>query len=261
MIPKAPLLKVQGLTKSYKSRGRWLNHFTLRALDHVSFTLQPQRVLAVTGGSGSGKTTLLRLLAGIDTPDSGKIELCALPKMKELPPRHHCIRMIFTTQNHGLNPLLCVGKNLEQPLLHTNIESAEQRHQQILEALSLVELLPEHYDFYPHQLSLGERIRVAIARAIIVKPRLLLADDFLSHLDRTAQAQMVNLLLKLRLELKLGLIICFSDIDLIRHLSDQLLIMHQGRIIEKGSSQKILAKPKHPISQRLIDSFYNEFRL
>jgi ABC-type antimicrobial peptide transport system, ATPase component len=169
--------------------------------------------------------------------------------------------MIFQDPNSSLNPQLRVGRILEAPLrLNTDL-TEEERANTVIDTLRMVGLLPEHALFYPQMISLGQKQRVALARALILDPKIIVADEAFSMLDVSMRSQIVNLLLKLQERLGLSYVVVANDLGLVRHISDKVLIMHQGEVVESGLTSEVFANPQHDVTKRLIQNHGHEYRL
>ena len=256
-----PLLRVIDIGKSFTERRGLFRKETVCALAHVSFTLNPGETLALVGEAGSGKSTLAKILAGVVAPTEGEIQIDGhLLPPDDYEQRCKQIRMIFQDPNSSLNPRLRIGRILEAPLmLNTNMTPEERAHK-VQETLRMVGLLPDHALFYPQMISSGQKQRVALARALIMSPRIIVADETFSMLDLSVRSQIINLLLKLQEELGIAYVIVANDLGLVRHISDKVIVMHQGRVVETGTTQSVFANPQHEVTKRLIQSYGHEYR-
>jgi cationic peptide transport system ATP-binding protein len=247
------LLSVSNLSKIYKAKHYWLNRRSICALEPISFTLQAQQTLAIIGSIGSGKSTLAKLLVGAEIPTTGTIKLNGqLLTDGDFSERCQHIRMIFQESSTTLNPSLTIEQLLDEPLiLNTNLDKPA-RQELIRNTLHRVGLLAEHLNFYPHMLSGGQKQRISLARAIILSPQIIILDESLASLDPTLRAQMINLLLDLQQQMGLAYILISQNLGIVRHLSDQLLVLVDGRLVEHGVTQKVLRSPRHPYTKKLI---------
>ena len=247
------LLEVNNLTKSFRDGHRWLIPQYQRALGPISFTLKEQHTLSVIGNSGSGKTTLARILVGAEQRTSGEIIL----EGEQLESKNHiqrcrAIRMIFQDANTSLNPRMRIGNLLEEPLKFTTDMSAKEREQNVYEKLRQVGLLPEHAHFYPHMISGGQKQRIAVARALMLDPHIIVADEALSVLDMSVRSQIINLLLRLQREMGLSYIFVSHNIHVVRHISDKVMVLDQGCVIEMGNTEQVFKHPKHDQTRKLL---------
>jgi|SRR5690554_951567 len=249
------LLQVEQLRKVYSQREGLFKVKEFVALDGVSFTLEQGKTMAIMGANGSGKSTLAALISGASTPTSGRI----LFADEELQPgnyqqRAQHIRMIFQDADASLNPHLTLGRQLEEPLLFNTKLNARQRQERIMRTLQQVGLLAEHMVFYPHMMSTGQKQRASIARAIILQPKLLVADEALATLDSSVRAQIINLLLDLQRDLKMSYIFISQSPEIVRHMADEVIIMKDGRILEYGAVADIFNAPKEQYTEMMLTS-------
>lgn len=249
-----PILKVQALNKQYKTRDGLFRSRFFSALENVSFCLNKGETLAIIGETGSGKSTLGRILAGAEASDRGQILLQGqiieddgkrIVQSKEL-------RLIFQDPMKSLNPSLTIEKILSEILeLNTQLNE-QQRRDKINETLLTVGLLAEHRNYYAHMFSGGQIQRVALARAIILDPLVLILDEALSSLDPSVRAQTVNLLLSLQRKIGLSYVLITNHLSLVRHMSDSLLILDQGKAIEYGKTSELFSCAQSKQGQRLL---------
>jgi len=241
-----------------------LNHGAFRPADHlqavsgVSFTIEAGKTLAVVGESGCGKSTLARMVSLIETPAAGELKLGLVDVLQASTAERHALRrtvqLVFQNPYGSLNPRKKIGAILEAPLEINTTLDATQRAEQAKAMLALVGLRPEHYDRYPHMFSGGQRQRIAIARALMLKPALIVADEPVSALDVSIQAQVLNLLADLQRELGLAYLFISHDLGVVRHIADDLLVMYLGHTMEQGDKRTIFAQPLHPYTQALLAS-------
>jgi dipeptide transport system ATP-binding protein len=228
---------------------------TLKALDGVSFTLGAGRTLAVVGESGCGKSTLARLVTLIERPTAGTLEIAGHPvtgagrgTLREL---RRAVQIVFQDPYGSLNPRKKVGAILEEPLVINTSLSRAERRAAAREMMARVGLRPEHYDRYPHMFSGGQRQRIAIARALMLRPRIVVADEPASALDVSIQAQVLNLLMDLQDEFDLAYLFISHDLSVVRHIADEVMVMYLGRPVETGAVEAILrCWPARPRSTR-----------
>lgn len=250
-----PVLKVQALCKTYQVRSGLFSRKQLNVLQNISFCLGEGQTLAIIGETGSGKSTLARVLAGAEVSDTGQI-LLGSDTIEDTGLRNvSCrqIRLIFQDSNRSLNPGLTIGDMLSDCLRFNTKLTEKQRQIKIKETLSKVGLLPEHHHYYPHMFSGGQLQRVALARALILDPKVLVLDEALSSLDPSVRAQIVNLLLKLQKETGLSFILITHHLSTVRHMSDQVVVMHHGQIVEHGATENVFLSPQSTITQRLLN--------
>jgi peptide/nickel transport system ATP-binding protein len=257
---RAPLLEVRNLVKYFAVReieGLRMTHGTVKAVDDISFILREGDTLGLVGESGCGKSTTSRLITCLDKPTSGSIlfrgqEISTL-REKDLRPLRREIQMIFQDPYSSLNPRQTVGAILRTPLKVHGLAKGKEKAR-IQELLELVGLNPEHINRYPSEFSGGQRQRIGIARALAVEPKLIIADEPVSALDVSIQAQVMNLLAKLRKELDLSFIFIAHDLGVIRHFCDNVAVMYLGKIVERGNKAQIYGAPQHPYTQALLSA-------
>jgi peptide/nickel transport system ATP-binding protein len=256
---EAPLLEVADLVKHYPlKRGllgdREVNR--VRAVDGVSFSVQRGETLGLVGESGSGKSTLSRTVLQLLQPTSGSVrfegrEIAGLSRRQMRPLRPE-MQMIFQDPYASLNPRKRVGQIVGEPLrLHGRASGAELRHS-VLELLERVGLSPEHYQRYPHEFSGGQRQRIGIARALALRPKLIVADEPVSALDVSIRAQILDLLDELQDEFGLTYLFVAHDIGVVRHVSDRIAVMHDGKIVEQGPADRVCEQPSDPYTKSLL---------
>ncbi|MBE0387075.1 dipeptide transport system ATP-binding protein [Pseudoalteromonas luteoviolacea DSM 6061] len=248
------MLKVQALNKSFKTRAGLFKRQKTQVLKSVSFAVTPGQTLAVIGETGSGKSTLAKVLAGAEEVDSGQILLNGNMIVDDGIKNRECrhIRLIFQDPTRSLNPGLTIGEMLDDCLRFNTKLTEQQRESKIELTLSRVGLLSEHYDYYPHMFSGGQLQRVALARALILDPKVVVLDEALSSLDPSVRAQIVNLLLKLQKETALSYILITHHLSLVKHMSDKLLVLDKGEVVEYGASAAIFGNPKSKVTQKLL---------
>ncbi|MFC3095011.1 ATP-binding cassette domain-containing protein [Alteromonas sediminis] len=221
-------------------------------LGPISLEIARGESIAIIGENQTGKSLLAKLLVGAIEPHGGRISLhCHDGKTG---PRDQSIRMMFQFSSHALNPALSVAKILEEPLLRNTDMDKVSREQLIEETLLKVGLLREHAYHYRHMLSDGQQQRIALARAIILSPNVLVADEPFAALDPSIRSQTVNLLLKLQKEMGLSFVFISHNLGIVRHIADKILVMDKGQIIESGKTDTVFKWPQHDITKRLIMS-------
>jgi dipeptide transport system ATP-binding protein len=234
------------------------SHATIKALNGVSFSLHAGRTLAVVGESGSGKSTLARLLTLIENPTAGSllIESEDVAHASETTRRRlrREIQIVFQNPFASLNPRQAIGKALEEPLLvNTGLKPAE-RKAEALSIMAKVGLRPEYYRRYPHMFSGGQRQRIAIARALMLKPKILVLDEPVSALDVSIRAQALNLLASLQEEFGLAYVFVSHDLSVVRHIADDVMVIYLGSAVELGERDAIFGRPQHPYTQALLSA-------
>ncbi|MCW3476602.1 dipeptide ABC transporter ATP-binding protein [Rhodovastum sp. RN2-1] len=246
-----------GLARHYRVRqGLFAPPAVLKALDGVSFTLQAARTLAVVGESGCGKSTLARLVTLIDKPTAGTLRIAGQDAIAPSPPVRRQLRRavhtVFQNPYGSLNPRKTIGAIIEEPLAVNTGLGRVQRRDAVREMMAKVGLRPEHYDRYPHMFSGGQRQRIAIARSLMLRPKLVVADEPVSALDVSIQAQVLNLLKDLQQEFGLSYLFISHDLAVVRHIADEILVMYLGRGVEQGTKERIFAQPLHPYTRALL---------
>ena len=255
------LLNVSNLSKSYKRSARFLSSGFRPTLGPLSFTLQQGKTLAIVGESGSGKSTLVQTIAGLITPSSGEIYIKGQP-LSSLSRQARCqsIRMIFQDPSNSLNPKMQIGRILAAPLkLNTKLNDNEIA-KQIKKTLNLVGLLPDYLDFYPNMLSPVQQHQVALARAMILNPDIIIADEILATLDISLRFKIVNLLLNIQEKIGISYIFVAHNMSLVRHMSDQIIVMHNGLIVEDNATEEIYNNPQTTFTKHLLQSHQPDYR-
>ncbi|BBE74711.1 dipeptide ABC transporter ATP-binding protein [Oharaeibacter diazotrophicus] len=257
-LSTAPVLAAEGLARHYRlSRGPFAEAATVRALAEASFTLTAGRTLAVVGESGCGKSTLARLVTMIEPPTAGRLVVdgkAVEPGARVGAEVRRAVQIVFQDPYGSLNPRQKIGHILEEPLgINTKLAAAERRA--AAEAMmARVGLRPEHYDRYPHMFSGGQRQRIAIARALMLRPKILVLDEPVSALDVSIQAQVLNLLMDLQQEFGLAYLFISHDLSVVRHIADEVMVMYLGRAVEHGSRDEIFGNPRHPYTRALLSA-------
>jgi dipeptide transport system ATP-binding protein len=253
------ILEARDLTRDYSvSRGAFRSPATIKALSGVSFSLQAGRTLAVVGESGSGKSTLARLLTLIENPTAGALLIdgedvahASAAKRKGL---RREIQIVFQNPYGSLNPRQTIGKALEEPLLVNTRLGAAERKAEALSIMAKVGLRPEYYHRYPHMFSGGQRQRIAIARALMLKPKILVLDEPVSALDVSIRAQALNLLASLQEEFALAYVFVSHDLSVVRHIADEVMVIYLGHAVELGQRDAIFMSPQHPYTRALLSA-------
>ncbi|MCP4987447.1 MAG: ATP-binding cassette domain-containing protein [Colwellia sp.] len=249
------LLDVKGIEKSFKLKGHWYHKRKFTALSPLSFTVEAKKTLAIVGETGSGKSTLAKILVGAETPSAGKIFLNGqLLQNQRFKQRCQHIRMIFQDSGTTLNPSLTIQELLDEPLtLNTDLDEKERR-QLIRTTLQKVGLLGDHMNFYPHMFSGGQKQRISLARAIILEPQVIILDEALAALDPSLRSQMINLLLDLQQQMGLAYILISHNLGIVRHFSDDVMVLSHGEVVESGKTMQVMRNPHHKVTQKLMMS-------
>jgi len=252
----APLLRIEGLTRVYRSRG-WLGGgLVTRAVDGVSFDVMPGETLGLVGESGSGKSTTGRLVMGLEEPDAGRVvfdgtDLGALSPARRKPFRRR-MQIVFQDPYAALNPRMRVGDFVEEPLIVHGISG--DRRAQVAELFRTVGLDPAFMRRFPHEFSGGQRQRIGIARAIALQPQFLVADEPITALDVSIQAQIVNLFQDLQERMGLALLFIAHDLSMVRYLCTRVAVMLKGRIVESGPTEAVFDNAQHAYTQALLSA-------
>jgi len=253
------LLEVNNLSKNFVSRSGLFKKTVQEAVKPVNFSLEAGQTIGFIGQNGSGKSTLAKMLAGVIEPTSGEIRVNGeLMEHKDYSTRCKVIRMIFQDPNTSLNPRIQIGRILEGPLKRNTNMSPEARTARVKATLQRVGLLPEHAYFYPQMLATGQKQRVCLARALILQPSIIVADEALNGLDMAMRSQIINLFLELQEEMGLSFVYVSQHIGIIKHITDKLIVMHEGNVVEAGTTQEVISNPQHQITQRLVESHFNK---
>ena len=255
-----PILTANNLKRHYEVKGGFMKpNATVRALDGASFTLTPGKTLAVVGESGSGKSTLARVVTMIETPTEGdliiggrKIGPEGASKDRDL---RAMVQIVFQDPYGSLNPRQTIGQTLMEPLLLNRPEiGAAEREKRARDMLTMVGLRPEHFERYPHMFSGGQRQRVAVARALMLEPKILVLDEPVSALDLSIQSQVLNLLMDLQERMDLAYLFISHDLSVVRHLADEVLVLYLGQPVEIGPKDQIFDHPRHPYTKALLSA-------
>jgi oligopeptide transport system ATP-binding protein len=256
MATSEPILKVQGLKQHFVINSR----FTVRAVDGVDFVIYPGETYGLVGESGSGKSTIGRSLIRLYKPTAGNIQFNGMDisgKMNRGTTERlrQEMQMIFQDPMACLNPRKKVGEIIAQGLdIHHLYKTRAERHDLVSAMLRKVGLAPEHCDRYPHQFSGGQRQRVGIARALIMNPKLVIADECISALDVSIQAQVVNLMKDLQAQTGTTYLFIAHDLSMVKYISDRIGVMHLGFLVETGTTEEIFQNPVHPYTQSLLSA-------
>ncbi|MEM0946628.1 MAG: oligopeptide/dipeptide ABC transporter ATP-binding protein [Pseudomonadota bacterium] len=258
-----PFLEAKGLEVTFPVRGRndwpWTRAKQLRAVAGVDLTLEDGQTLGIVGESGSGKSTLARAIIGTVPATAGEV-LWQGTNLLDLPPEERRtfsrdVQMVFQDPLAALNPRMTVGEIIAEPLrTHFPKTTRAETREKVQDLMARVGLLPNQINRYPHEFSGGQCQRIGIARALILKPRLLICDEPVSALDVSVQAQVINLLKEIQYEFGLSIIFIAHDLSVVRHVSDRIAVMYLGRIVEEGPGKALIGTPWHPYTQALIAS-------
>jgi oligopeptide transport system ATP-binding protein len=261
-VSEPPILEVRDLVKHFPVRVGVLFKHTIghvRAVDGVSFDLRRGETLGVVGESGCGKSTLAQVLMRLEPPTAGTVrfdgrDIFAL-RGGELRRLRRSIQIVLQDPYTSLNPRMTVGDIVGEPYeIHPEVAPKGSRRTKVRELLDVVGLNPEHINRYPHQFSGGQRQRIGIARALALRPDVIICDEPVSALDVSIQAQVMNLLGQLQSDFGLSYVFIAHDLSVVRHLSDRVAVMYLGKIVEVGTEEQIYANPTHPYTQALLSA-------
>jgi oligopeptide/dipeptide ABC transporter ATP-binding protein len=259
------ILEVEGLRKWFPIKRGLLQRVAghVRAVDDVSFTIKRGETLSLVGESGCGKTTTSRCILRALTPSAGairfrteagnQVDVASLSK-RGLRPLRRQMQMIFQDPFSSLNPRMTITDIIAEPLLVNGVTDLEERRRRVRELLDLVQLPAAYMNRFPHAFSGGQRQRIGIARALALNPALIVADEPVSALDVSVQAQVVNLLLELQDRLGLSYLFVAHDLSVVKHVSDRVAVMYVGKIVELAPTAEIFARPRHPYTEALLSA-------
>ncbi len=249
------VLEGRDLARFYKTGGGIFSQAaTVKALNGVSFKLEAGKTLAVVGESGCGKSTLARLVTMIETPTSGELMIEGKPALVGDRSLRSTVQIVFQNPYGSLNPRQKVGSILEEPLKINMPYDGPMRRQKVETMMEKVGLRPEHYDRYPHMFSGGQRQRIAIARALMLNPKVLVLDEPVSALDLSIQAQVLNVLMDLQKEMGLAYLFISHGLSVVRHIADDVMVMYLGRPVETGPVADVFGHPRHPYTAALLSA-------
>jgi oligopeptide/dipeptide ABC transporter ATP-binding protein len=257
-VSMEPILAVNNISKTFPVKDTFgRKKGSVSAVDHVSFTLKRKGTLGIVGESGCGKSTLARLVMRLIEPDTGEVlyrdqDFLKLGKRELKAMRKH-MQMVFQNPYSSINPKMTIADNVAFPLRANGVSKAKAR-ELAYEYLTAVGLAKSHADKFPHHLSGGQRQRAAIARAISLEPEIVIADEAVSALDKSVQAQVLNLFQDLKEKFNLSLIFISHDLHVVEYMSDEVMVMYLGRVVEKGTKEQIFSNPSHPYTSMLLSS-------
>ena len=262
MADTTPLLKVEHLSKEFPANsGVFSSRFSKRvvsAVTDVSFEIMPGETFGLVGESGCGKSTTGRTIMRLNKPTAGKVffqgrDIASMSK-KELKDMRRDMQFIFQDPYASLNPRMTIGEIVSEPMTIHGIGTKEERLERVRELLDVVGLNPEHINRYPHEFSGGQRQRVGIARAFILRPKLIICDEPVSALDVSIQAQVLNLLKDLQNKFGTAYLFIAHDLSVVQHISDRVGVMYLGKLVELSDWKRLYAQPSHPYTQSLLSA-------
>lgn len=260
-MSQTPLLEVKHLRKLFPAKSAFLSKEKtyIKAVDDVSFTLMPKETLGVVGESGCGKSTMGRSVLRLIQPTSGEILYKGNDFMKasgaELRKMRAEMQIIFQDPYASLNPRMTVGEIIAEPLnIQKRYATKEETREQVLKVMQVVGLNPKYYNRYPHEFSGGQRQRIGIARAIVLNPSLIVCDEPVSALDVSIQSQVLNLLKDLQESMEMAYIFISHNLSVIKHISDRVMVMYLGHVVEMADKNELFDNPSHPYTQALLSA-------
>ena len=254
-----PILEVRGLVKHFvRRRGLFQPPLVVKAVDDVSFTIHEGEMFGLVGESGSGKSTTGRCILRLIEPTAGEVlfrgeNVLAFSRERMRLARRD-MQIVFQDPYSSLNPRMRAGDIVEEPLIIHSLGARAERRQRVAELFEMVGLEPDHLQRYPHEFSGGQRQRIGIARALALSPALIIADEAVSALDVSIQAQVVRLMLELRERLKLTYLFIAHDLRLVEHICSRVAVMYLGRIVEMGETGALFTAPAHPYTRALLSA-------
>ena len=253
-----PVLAATDLVKHYPIRKGVLQRVKgqVRAVDGISFAIQPGETLALVGESGCGKSTVGRAVLKLVEPTSGKIELAGTDithlSAGGMWPHRKLIQTVFQDPYSSLNPRMTAGAIVAEPIVNYGLATGPEARERVVWLFDKVGLRPESIDRYPHEFSGGQRQRIGIARALALQPQIIVADEPVSALDVSVQAQVINLLVDLQAEFGLAYLFISHDLAVVRHVADRVAVMYLGTIVETAPARQLFSAPRHPYTQALL---------
>jgi len=254
-----PLLEVRHLSKTFsRRRGLFGATTVVRAVDDVSFAIEKGETFGLVGESGSGKTTTGRCILRLIEPSAGEVLFDGRDVLKlsrgDLRRARRDMQIVFQDPYSSLNPRMRVSDIVEEPLVIHKLGTKAERRERVKRLFGLVGLNPDHLERYPHEFSGGQRQRIGVARALALNPSLIIADEPVSALDVSVQAQVVNLLMELQERLHLTYLFIAHDLRLVEHICSRVAVMYLGKIVETGDTAKLFAAPQHPYTRALLSA-------
>ncbi|WP_085904370.1 peptide ABC transporter ATP-binding protein [Kiloniella majae] len=254
------VLKADNLKRYYEVKGGMFSKGgTVKALDGATFKLEAGKTLAVVGESGCGKSTLARLVTLIEKPTQGELvlggmDIASAHSKEDMITLRQMVQIVFQDPYGSLNPRQKISDILAEPLKINTKMSASERREEVLSMMSRVGLRPEQADRYPHMFSGGQRQRIAVARALMLRPKIVILDEPVSALDVSIQAQVLNLLTDLQEEMDLAYLFISHDLSVVKHIADDVLVMYLGQPVEHGTRDEIFSNPQHPYTRALLSA-------
>ncbi len=261
MVTSKPLLEVKGLKKYFPVYSGLFRSKVdeIKAVDGIDFSIEPGHVLGMVGESGSGKSTAARAVIRLLEPTEGDVQFLGQNfltlEKQELMQARRQIQIVFQDPYASLNPRKTIEQSMGEALLYHNIVSSkEEMRERVSKTLQLVGLSSDSMDRYPHQFSGGQQQRICIGRAIVMQPKLIVCDEAVSALDVSVQAQILNLLVELKKTLDLSYLFISHDLSVVRHISDDLVVLHFGKVVEKGSVEQVFQDPRQEYTKKLLSA-------